>query len=107
MLVSLKVELGRIHIKGQFHFNASGFPPLIRPVDLPIHLKRLLTVIIEKKLHCNKESENLPTEKMLMKIDPNINVFNSQKAGNCDSENLVFHIFSTQELVQRIPKKDK
>ena len=30
---------------------------------------------------------------MLMKIDPNINLFNSQKAGNCDSENLVFHIF--------------
>ena len=42
----------------------SGFPPLIRPVDLPIHLKRRLTVIIEKKkLHCNSESENLPTEK--------------------------------------------
>ena len=30
-----------------------------------------------------------------MKIDLNINLFNSQKAGNCDSENLVFHIFST------------
>ena len=28
-----------------------------------------------------------------MKIDLNINLFNSQKAGNCDSENLVFHIF--------------
>ena len=42
-----------------------------------------------------------------MKIDPNINLFNSQKAGNCDSENLVFHIFSTQEHVQRIPQKDK
>ena len=36
-----------------------------------------------------------PTEKMLMKIDLNINLFNFQKAGNCDSENLVFHIFST------------
>ena len=42
---------------------------------------------------------------MLMKIDPNINLFKSQKAGNCDSEYLVFHIFSTQEHVQRIPKK--
>ena len=30
-----------------------------------------------------------------MKIDLNINLFNSQKAGNGDSENLVFHIFST------------
>ena len=40
-----------------------------------------------------------------MKIDPNINLFNSQKAGNCDSENLVSHIFSTQEHVQRISKK--
>ena len=37
------------YIKSQFHFNTSVFPPLIRPVDLPIHLKRLLTVIIEKK----------------------------------------------------------
>ena len=107
MLVSLKVELSRIHIKSQFHFNTSVFPPLIRPVDLPIHLKRLLTVIIEKKLHCNNESGNLPAEKMLIKIDPNINLFKSQKAGNCDSEHLVFHIFSTQEHVQRIPKKDK
>ena len=42
-----------------------------------------------------------------MKIDLNINLFNSQKAGNCDSENLVFHIFSTDEHVQRLPKKDK
>ena len=42
-----------------------------------------------------------------MKIDPTINLFNSQKAGNCDSENLVLHIFSTQEHVQRLPKKDK
>ena len=42
-----------------------------------------------------------------MKIDPNINLFNSQKAGNCDSEDLVFHIFSTQEHVQRNLKKDK
>ena len=32
-----------------------------------------------------------------MKIDLNINLFNSQKAG----------IFSTQEHVQRLPKKDK
>ena len=43
-----------------------------------------------------------------MKIDPNINLFNSQKAGNCDSENLVFHInffLHTQEHVQRIPPK--
>ena len=31
-----------------------------------------------------------------MKIDLNINLLNSQKAGNCDSENLVFRIFSTQ-----------
>ena len=45
-----------------------------------------------------------------MKIDPNINLLNSQKAGNCDSENLVFHInffLHTQEHVQRIPQKDK
>ena len=45
-----------------------------------------------------------------MKIDPNINLFNSQKARNCDCENLVFHInffLHTQEHVQRIPKKDK
>ena len=42
---------------------------------------------------------------MLTKIDPNINLFKSQKAGNCDSEYLVVHIFSTQEHVQRIPKK--
>ena len=42
-----------------------------------------------------------------MKIDLNITLFNSQKAGNCDSENLVLHIFSTQEHVQRLPKKDK
>ena len=42
-----------------------------------------------------------------MKIDPTINLFNSQKAGNCDSEILVFHIFSTQEHVQGIRKKDK
>ena len=45
---------------------------------------------------------------MLMKIDLNINLFNSQKAGNCDSENLVFHInffLHTQEHVQQIPKK--
>ena len=49
LIVSLKVELQRIHIKSQLHFNTSVFPRLIRPVDLPIHLKRLLTVIIEKK----------------------------------------------------------
>ena len=64
----------------------SVFPPLIRPVDLPIHLKQLLTVIIEKNLHCNNESENLPMGKILMKVDLNINLFNSQKTGNCDSE---------------------
>ena len=40
-----------------------------------------------------------------MKIDLNINLFNSQKAGDCDSANLVFHNFSTQEHVQRILKK--
>ena len=42
-----------------------------------------------------------------MQIDLNINLFNYQKAGNCDSVNLVFHIFSTQEDVDRLPKKDK
>ena len=42
-----------------------------------------------------------------MKIDLNINLFNSQKTGNCDSENLVSHIFSTQEHAQKFPKKDK
>ena len=45
-----------------------------------------------------------------MKIDPDINLFNCQKAGNGDSENYVFHInffLHTQEHVQRIPKKDK
>ena len=71
----------------EFHLNIRVSPPLIRPVDLPINLKRLLTVIIEKKrLRCNNESENLPTEKILMKIDPKINLLNSQKAGNCDSD---------------------
>ena len=30
-----------------------------------------------------------------MKIDLIINLFNSQKAGNYDSKNLVLHIFST------------
>ena len=43
----------------------------------------------------------------VMKTDLKITLFNSQKAGNYDSENLVFHIFSTQEHVQRLPKKDK
>ena len=61
----------------------------------------------KKKLHCNNESENLPTQKILMKIDLNINLFNSPKTGNCDSENLVSHIFSTQEHAQRFPKKYK
>ena len=42
-----------------------------------------------------------------MKIDLNINLFNSQKTGNFDSENLVSHIFSTQEYAQKFPKKDK
>ena len=109
LLVSLKVELRRIPYmtyKKSVSLT-SVFPPLIRPVDLPIHLKQLLTVIIEKNLHCNNESENLPTGKILMKVDLNINLFNSQKTGNCDSENLVSHIFSTQEHAQRFPKKDK
>ena len=51
LLVSLKVELRRIPFmtyKKSISLT-SVFPPLIRPVDLPIHLKRLLTVIIEKK----------------------------------------------------------
>ena len=50
LLVSLKVELRRIPYmtyKKSVSLT-SVFPPLIRPVDLPIHLKRLLTVIIEK-----------------------------------------------------------
>ena len=40
-----------------------------------------------------------------MKIDPNINSFNSQKAGNCDSENLVFHIFFYTGACPETPQK--
>ena len=39
------------------------------------------------RVKLNNESENLPKEKILMKIDPDINLFNCQKAGNSDSEN--------------------
>ena len=44
-----------------------------------------------------------------MKVDLNINLFNSQKTGNCDSETeFSFHInffLQMQEHVQRIPKR--
>ena len=40
-----------------------------------------------------------------MKIDLNINLFNSQKAGNCDSENLVFHIFFYTGAYPQTPQK--
>ena len=43
-----------------------------------------------------------------MKVDLNINLFNSRKAGNCDSENLVFHInffYTRRSMSSESPQK--